>query len=261
MKVLLALMSKTQLQENLGLSKIKPIKRLLKGLTKSGGRNNTGRTTVFNRGGGHKRRYRQIDFKRYNLNGEVTAIEYDPNRSANIARILDSNGIERYIIAPDSLNKGMNIFSGNEVDIKLGNSLKIRDIPVGTFVHNVEIKPGKGAQFIRSAGCKGQLLQKTEKYCKVRLPSGEHYVIPSSCHATIGTISNSEHQNKVIGKAGRSRWLSRRPVVRGVAMNPVDHPHGGGEGKTSGGRPSVTPWGRPTKGQPTRRNKRRRNKI
>jgi large subunit ribosomal protein L2 len=155
-KVLLALMSKTQLQENLGLSKIKPIKRLLKGLTKSGGRNNTGRTTVFNRGGGHKRRYRQIDFKRYNLNGEVTAIEYDPNRSANIARILDSNGIERYIIAPDSLNKGMNIFSGNEVDIKLGNSLKIRDIPVGTFVHNVEIKPGKGAQFIRSAGCKNR---------------------------------------------------------------------------------------------------------
>jgi large subunit ribosomal protein L2 len=238
-----------------------PIKHLLQGLTKSGGRNNTGRTTVFHRGGGHKRRYRQIDFKRYSLSGHVKAIEYDPNRSAHLARIITSKGKECYILAPENLTIGMPIFSGEVADIKVGNSLRVRDIPIGTFLHNIEIKPGKGAQFIRSAGCKGQLLQKTEKYCKVRLPSGENYVIPSSCYATIGTISNSEHQNKVIGKAGRSRWLSRRPVVRGVAMNPIDHPHGGGEGKTSGGRPSVTPWGRPTKGQPTRRNKRKRNKI
>jgi large subunit ribosomal protein L2 len=209
------------------------------------------------RGGGHKKRYRQIDLKRYDLNGYVRAIEYDPNRSAHLARVVTSKGKECYIIAPENLAVGMSIFSGGATDIKLGNSLRIKDIPVGTFVHNIEIKPGKGAEFIRSAGCKGQLLQKTEKYCKVRLPSGEHYVIPSSCYATIGTISNSEHQNKVIGKAGRSRWLSRRPIVR----NPVDHPHGGGEGKTSGGRPSVTPWGKPTKGQPTRRNKRKEKHI
>ena len=179
----------------------KPEKSLTVALRKKGGRNNTGRITVRRRGGGHRRRYRIIDYKRdkYGINGKVATVEYDPNRSAHLARIVTPKGKECYIIAPENLNVGMSIYSGGVADIKLGNSLRVRDIPIGTFLHNIEIRPGKGAQFIRSAGCKGQLLQKTEKYCKVRLPSGEHYVIPSSCYATIGTISNSEHQNKVIG--------------------------------------------------------------
>lgn len=206
--------------------KIKPIKSLLVGLPKKGGRNNTGRITVFHRGGGHKRRYRIIDFKRYDMQGNIQSIEYDPNRSAHIARVSCSEKKERYILAPNDVKIGSSIFSGKNADIKVGNSLRLENIPVGTFLHNVEIMPGRGAQFIRSAGCKGQLTQKTEKYCKVRLPSGEYYVVPSSCYATIGTISNPEHKNRIIGKAGRSRWLSRRPVVRGVAMNPVDHPMG-----------------------------------
>jgi large subunit ribosomal protein L2 len=251
-------MSKLSLKRQ--ISKAKPIKSLLSGLTKSGGRNNQGRITAFHRGGGHKRRYRKIDFRRYDLAGTVVSLEYDPNRSGYIAGIKFGKTFF-YILAPEGLSINDEIYSGDEADIKIGHALPLKDIPIGTTLHNVEIMHGNGGQLIRSAGCRGQLLQKNKRNAIIRLPSGEQYVVQNQSFATIGVMSNPEHANRIIGKAGRSRWLSRRPVVRGVAMNPVDHPHGGGEGKTSGGRPSVTPWGKPTKGRKTRNIKKSKRKF
>ena len=250
----------SKLSTKRSISKTRPIKSLLKGLTKTGGRNNQGRITAFHRGGGHKRRYRKIDFKRYDLNGTVISLEYDPNRSGYIAGIKSDENFF-YILAPEGLAINDEILSGNRADIKAGHALPLKDIPIGTTLYNIEIIHGKGGQLIRSAGCCGQLLQKNEKNAIVRLPSGEHYIVQNQSFATVGVMSNSEHANRVLGKAGRSRWLSKRPIVRGVAMNPVDHPHGGGEGKTSGGRPSVTPWGKPTKGRKTRNIKKSKRKF
>lgn len=236
----------------------RPQKKLTAKLSKNGGRNNTGRITVRHQGGGHKRRYRIIDFKR-NKTGvpaTVAAIEYDPNRSAYIALLHYADGEKSYIIAPQKLGVGDKVVSSAHADIKPGNTLRIKYIPVGTIIHNVELKPGKGGQMARSAGAWAQLVAKEGKYALLKLPSGEIRQVLQQCRATIGAVSNREHENRSIGKAGRSRWLGRRPAVRGVAMNPVDHPHGGGEGRTSGGRHPVTPWGVPTKGYKTRKNKR-----
>lgn len=235
-----------------------PEKTLTEKLTKSGGRNNNGRITSRHRGGGHKRRYRRIDFKRdkQGVPAIVSTIEYDPNRSANIALLKYVDGEKRYILAPQKLEVGDEVIASAHADIKPGNALKLRYIPVGTVIHNVELKPGKGGQLVRSAGTWGQLMAKEGKYALVRLPSSELRRILLTCRATVGAVSNPNHENASKGKAGRSRWLGRRPAVRGVAMNPVDHPHGGGEGRTSGGRHPVTPWGRPTKGKKTRKNKR-----
>jgi large subunit ribosomal protein L2 len=238
----------------------KPVKSLVEGLTKTGGRNNKGRISVRRKGGGHKRLYRKIDFKRYDLEGTVKSIEYDPNRSGYIASV-SNEGKMSYILAPVGLSLDDKILSGENADIKIGHALKLENIPTGTFIHNVELLAGKGSQLIRSAGCRGQLLQKNEKNSIIRLPSGERYVVSSKAFASIGAVSNPEHNTRVLGKAGRSRWLGKRPSVRGVAMNPIDHPHGGGEGKTSGGRPSVTPWGKPTKGQPTRKKNKKKRKF
>ena len=249
------------LVDRTGLSKIKPIRSKTHGLSKKGGRNHKGRITSFHRGGGHKRRYRLIDFKRQFCQGEVIGIEHDPNRSAWIARVRIENSHEEfYIIAPNGVFIGNKVVSDSFTDVKPGNSMILANMPIGTSIHNIELNPGKGGQFIRSAGCSGSLIQKTDRYARIRLPSGSQRLVPLECSATIGSISNQDHNLQILGKAGRSRWLSRRPKVRGVAMNPVDHPHGGGEGKTSGGRPSVTPWGRPTKGQSTR-SKKKRNKL
>jgi len=236
----------------------KPEKTLLVKLTKKGGRNNRGRITVRHRGGGHKRRYRIIDFKRTKdgIPAKVATIEYDPNRTANIALLHYHDGEKRYIIAPEGLTVGSTIHSGDSgIDIKTGNAMPLSAVPVGTQVHNIEMKPGKGGQLARSAGTRAQLMAKEGKYALLRLPSGELRQVLQTCRATIGTIGNSNHGNVTWGKAGRSRWKGRRPSVRGVAMNPVDHPHGGGEGRTSGGRHPVTPWGVPTKGKKTRKNK------
>jgi large subunit ribosomal protein L2 len=235
-----------------------PEKSLTEKLTKSGGRNNNGRITSRHRGGGHKRRYRVIDFKRdkQGVPAKVATIEYDPNRSANIALLNYADGEKRYILAPQKLEVGDEVVSSAHADIKPGNSLKLRYIPVGTVIHNVELKPGKGGQLVRSAGTWAQLMAKEGKYALIRLPSSELRRVLLACRATIGAVSNPNHENASSGKAGRSRWLGRRPAVRGVAMNPVDHPHGGGEGRTSGGRHPVTPWGKPTKGKKTRKNKR-----
>lgn len=236
----------------------RPQKKLTAKLSKKGGRNNTGRITVRHQGGGHKRRYRVVDFKR-NKTGvpaTVAAIEYDPNRSAYIALLHYADGEKTYIIAPQKLGVGDKVVSSAHADIKPGNTLRIKYIPVGTIIHNVELKPGKGGQMARSAGAWAQLVAKEGKYALLKLPSGEIRQVLQQCRATIGAVSNREHENRSIGKAGRSRWLGRRPAVRGVAMNPVDHPHGGGEGRTSGGRHPVTPWGVPTKGYKTRKNKR-----
>ena len=235
-----------------------PEKSLLTKLTKKGGRNNRGRVTVRHQGGGHKRRYRLIDFKRDKdgTAAKVATVEYDPNRSARIALLHYLDGEKRYILAPDGLQVGTLLVSGDsEIDIKVGNAMPIKAIPVGTMIHNVELTPGKGGQLVRSAGVSAQLMAKEGKYALVRLPSGELRQILQSCRATIGQIGNSEHSKISAGKAGRSRWKGIRPTVRGVAMNPVDHPHGGGEGRTSGGRHPVTPWGFPTKGKKTRNNK------
>lgn len=239
------------------LWKGKPLKALTKGLTKSGGRNNLGRMTARHRGGGHKRLYRMVDFKRNKLDcvATIERIEYDPNRSSYIALIKYDDGVYSYILAPSKLKAGDQIISGADADIKNGNCLPIKNIPVGTIVHNVEMKPGKGGQIARSAGASVSIVGKDSGYAQVKLSSGEVRLIPLDCMATIGTLSNADRKNTIIGKAGRSRWLGRRPHVRGVAMNPVDHPHGGGEGKTSGGRHPVTPWGKPTKGKKTRKNK------
>ena len=232
----------------------KPEKSLLRPLKKTGGRNNLGRITVRHRGGGHKRRYRLIDFKRdkFDVPAKVATIEYDPNRSARISLLHYADGEKRYIIAPQGLNVGDVVVAGEQVDIKPGNALPLRAIPLGTNLHNIEMKPGKGGQLIRSAGTVAQLVAKDEQYAQLRLRSGEIRRIRIECMATVGAVSNPENMNINLGKAGRNRWLGRRPTVRGVAMNPVDHPHGGGEGKTSGGRHPVTPWGKPTKGYKTR---------
>lgn len=242
-----------------------PIKNLIKGLSESGGRNNTGRITVYHRGGGHKKKYRFIDYKRikYDLPAEVVRIEYDPNRTCFIALIRYTDDTLSYILAPHNLKVGDKIVSGrsSDIDNSVGNCMPLKYIPIGTMVHNIEYIPGKGGQVVRSAGSYAQLIRKDDSsFCLIRLPSGEDRLFPEDSCATIGILSNIDHKNIVIAKAGRSRWLGRRPIVRGVAMNPVDHPHGGGEGKTSGGRPSVTPWAWPTKGQPTR-SKRKVNRL
>ncbi len=239
------------------LTDIEPLKKLLKGKKKSGGRNNVGRITIRFRGGGNKRKYRIIDFKRRmdDVPAKVVAIEYDPNRTANIARLHYLNGAKSYILAPEGLKVGDMVESGENVDIQVGNCMPLKNMPVGTIIHNIELRPGKGGQLVRSAGTSAQLLAKEGKYGVVRMPSGELRKILLECRATIGQVGNSDHGNINLGKAGRKRWLGRRPHVRGVAMNPIDHPHGGGEGKTSGGRHPVTPWGVPTKGYKTRKNK------
>jgi large subunit ribosomal protein L2 len=239
------------------LWKGRPHKPLTKGLTKTGGRNNLGRITSWHRGGGHKRLYRIIDFKRnrFDIEAVVERIEYDPNRTAYIALIKYTDGEFSYILAPSKLAVGNKVITSAKADIQPGNCMPLRSIPVGTQVHNIEMKPGKGGQIARSAGAYAQLAGKDNGYAQIKLRSGELRIVPLDCVATIGIVSNLEHQNETIGKAGRNRWLGRRPVVRGVAMNPIDHPHGGGEGKTSGGRHPVTPWGKPTKGKKTRKNK------
>ena len=234
------------------LSKTLPIKSKTKGIKTSGGRNNLGRITSFTKGGGHKRSYRQIDFYRTNLEGIVTSIEYDPNRTAHIASIFNKiNNEYSYIISPKGLKVGDLIKSGSSASIKIGHALRLDDIPLGSFIHNISVTPGGKGQIARAAGNYAQLLQKGLEYAKIKLKSGEQRLVPLTCIATLGTVSNENNNLISLGKAGRSRWLNRRSIVRGVAMNPIDHPHGGGEGKTSGGRPSVTPWGKITKGQPT----------
>ncbi len=240
------------------LHKGSPVKKLTKGLTKTGGRNNKGRITMWWKGGGHKKSYRLIDFKRRNDNkkAEVIRLEYDPNRTCHIALIKYEDGELSYIIAPQKLKVSDTIVSGTEVDIKPGNCLPMENIPAGTLIHNVELKPGKGGQIARSAGSSVQLVGKDRNNAMLKMVSGEQRLVPLSCRATIGVVSNPDHQNAKSGKAGRSRWMGKRPHVRGVVMNPVDHPHGGGEGRTSGGRNPVTPWGVPTKGKRTRNNKR-----
>lgn len=239
------------------LTRKKPEKRLTKGLRKRGGRNNAGRITSRHRGGGHKRIYRMIDFKRdkTGVPARVAALEYDPNRSARIALLHYVDGEKRYIIAPMNLKVGDEVLSGPSADIKPGNAMPLRFIPLGTIVHNIELTKGRGGQLIRGAGTGAQLMAKEGDYAQLRLSSGEVRMIHLDCRATIGQVGNPDHENISLGKAGRSRWLGRRPRVRGVAMNPVDHPHGGGEGKSSGGRHPSTPWGKPTKGYKTRRQK------
>ncbi|MCE7793864.1 50S ribosomal protein L2 [Salipaludibacillus sp. CUR1] len=234
----------------------KPEKSLLAPLHKRGGRNNQGRLTVRHQGGGHKRQYRIIDFKRDKdgIPGRVATIEYDPNRSANIALINYADGEKRYILAPKNLKVGMEIMSGKDADIKVGNALQLRDIPVGTVIHNIELRPGKGGQLVRSAGAEAQVLGKEGDYVLVRLRSGETRLILATCRATVGQVGNVEHELVNIGKAGRSRWLGKRPTVRGSVMNPVDHPHGGGEGRAPIGLKSpMSPWGKPTLGYKTRK--------
>jgi len=245
------------------LHKGAPYAPLLEKKSRSGGRNNAGRITTRHVGGGHKQHYRIIDFKRNKdgVVGQVERVEYDPNRSANIALVCYRDGERRYIIAPKGLKAGDQVQSGQAAPIKVGNTLPIRNIPVGSVIHCVEMKPGKGAQLARSAGTSVQLVAREGQYATLRLRSGEMRKVPTDCRATIGEVSNSEHSLRSLGKAGANRWRGVRPTVRGVAMNPVDHPHGGGEGRTSGGRHPVTPWGVPTKGYKTRKNKRTSNMI
>lgn len=239
------------------LYKGKPVKGLTEGLVSRGGRNNTGRITTRFRGGGHKRTYRVIDFKRrkFDVNGTVERLEYDPNRTAFIALVRYDDGELSYIIAPQRLAVGDSVVSGENVDVKPGNAMPLSRMPVGTIVHNVELKPGKGGQIARSAGTYAQLVGRDQGMAIMRLNSGEQRLVSGACMATVGAVSNSDHGNVSLGKAGRQRWAGKRPHNRGVAMNPVDHPHGGGEGRTSGGRHPVSPWGQPTKGKRTRSNK------
>jgi large subunit ribosomal protein L2 len=239
------------------LWKGRPVKTLTEGLTKSGGRNNNGRITSRRRGGGHKRLYRVIDFKRtkFDVSATVERIEYDPNRSAFIALIKYDDGEQAYILAPQRLQEGDKVIASNRADIKPGNAMPMENMPVGTIIHNVEMRPGRGGQMARAAGTYVQLIGKDSGYAQLRLTSGELRMVPAKCLATVGAVSNSDNKNTNMSKAGRSRWLGKRPKVRGVAMNPVDHPHGGGEGRTSGGRHPVSPWGKPTKGARTRRKK------
>jgi large subunit ribosomal protein L2 len=234
-----------------------PIKDLTEGLRSKGGRNNTGRTTMFHRGGGHKRRYRIVDFKRrkFDMPATVERLEYDPNRTAFIALVKYKDGELAYILAPQRLKVGDSVVSGDKVDVKPGNAMPMKNMPVGTIIHNVEMKPEKGGQLARSAGSYAQLVGRDAGYAQIRLGSGELRMVQDSCMATVGAVSNPDHMNENLGKAGRVRHMGFRPHVRGVAMNPVDHPHGGGEGRTSGGRHPVTPWGKPTKGRKTRSNK------
>ena len=240
-----------------GLWKGKPVKALTEGLTKKGGRNNHGRVTAFGQGGGHKRSYRLVDFKRrkFDVAATVERLEYDPNRSAFIALVRYADGELAYILAPQRLNVGDQVVAGKKVDVKPGNAMPAGNIPVGTIVHNIELKIGKGGQIARSAGSYAQIVGRDGEYVIVRLNSGEQRLVHGRCMATMGAVSNPDHMNTSMGKAGRTRWLGRRPHNRGVSMNPVDHPHGGGEGRTSGGRHPVSPWGFPTKGKKTRRNK------
>jgi large subunit ribosomal protein L2 len=245
------------------VTRSKPEKSLLRPLPKTGGRNVNGRITCRHRGGGHKRQFRLIDFKRDKnaIPATVASIEYDPNRSARIALLHYRDGAKSYILAPLGLGLGDVVLSGENAEIKPGNALPLRNIPVGTVIHNVELKPKKGAQLIRSAGASGQLMAKEGKYAQVKCPSNEVRMVLLDCYATIGQVSNIDHENRSLGKAGKTRWLGRRPKVRGVAMNPVDHPLGGGEGKSSGGRHPVTPWGVPTKGFKTRDKNKPSNKY
>ncbi len=245
------------------VTKTTPEKSLTTALKKSGGRNNHGRITSRHIGGGHKRRYRIIDFKRdkFDIPAKVFAIEYDPNRSARIALLQYADGEKRYIIAPNGLQVGDTIVSGSKADIKTGNALKLKDMPVGTIVHNVELKPGKGAQIGRSAGTEISINAKEGKYAQLKFPSGEVRMVNLECMATVGSVGNAVHENISLGKAGRSRWLGKRPKVRGVVMNPVDHPMGGGEGRSSGGGHPVSPWGQKAKGLKTRKRKNPSNKY
>jgi large subunit ribosomal protein L2 len=239
------------------LYKGRPEKKLVEGLTSSGGRNSAGRITVRFRGGGAKKLYRIIDFKRrkFDVAGTVERIEYDPNRTAFIALVRYEDGESAYILAPQRVKAGDQVIAAEKVDVKPGNASPLRSMPIGTIIHNVEMKPLKGGQIARSAGAYAQLVGRDGGYAQIRLNSGELRMVPDGCMATVGAVSNQDHMNEVLGKAGRVRHKGRRPHVRGVAMNPVDHPHGGGEGKTSGGRHPVTPWGKPTKGHKTRTNK------
>ena len=246
-----------QTLDSLDLSKEGPERSLLVSKKRISGRNTHGRITVRRRGGGHKRRYRVIDFKRnkFTVPGTVSRIEYDPNRSARIALITYADGEKRYILAPEGLKVGRSVAAGPGSEVVVGNALPISDIPVGELLHNIELRPGGGGILARTAGSSAQLMAKVGKYAQIRLPSGEQRKVLVACMASIGVVGNSEHSNQKMGKAGANRWQGRRPKVRGVAMNPVDHPHGGGEGKTSGGRHPVSPWGTPTKGYKTRNNK------
>jgi large subunit ribosomal protein L2 len=239
------------------ITSIVPEKSLIRILKKTGGRNNKGRITAYQRGGGHKRYYRIIDFKRnkHDIPARVASIEYDPNRSARIALLHYADGEKRYILAPDGLAVNDSVMSGEKADIRVGNTTPLARIPLGTMVHNVEMRPGKGGQIARSAGAMVQLMAKEGKYAHLKMPSNEVRLVPINCMATIGQVGNLEHENLVMGKAGANRWRGRRPNVRGVAMNPVDHPMGGGEGRSSGGRHPCTPWGKPTKGLKTRHKK------
>lgn len=245
------------------LTKKKPEKALLSPNPEKAGRNNHGRITMRRRGGGHKRLYREIDFRRTKdgIPGKIVALEYDPNRSARIALVVYADGDKKYIIAPNGLEVGRTVMSGPEANFEVGNTLPLDRIPLGTRIHNVEMTPGRGGQIARSAGNGCQLLAREGRYAALRLPSGEMRRVLCECRATIGEVGNSDHSNIDLGKAGRSRWMGRRPKVRGVVMNPVDHPHGGGEGRTSGGRHPVTPWGVPTKGYKTRKKNHRTDKY
>jgi large subunit ribosomal protein L2 len=245
------------------ITKDRPEKSLTEPKRGTGGRNNKGRQTVWFRGGGHKRRYRVIDFRRdkANIPAKVQAIEYDPNRSARIALLSYKDGEKRYILCPEGLKVGQTLLAGEGADILPGNCLPLKAIPAGTMIHNIELRPGKGGQLVRTAGGAAQLVAKETEYAQVKLPSGEVRKVHVDCLATVGQVGNLDHKNVSVGKAGRTRWLGRRPHNRGVSMNPIDHPHGGGEGKTSGGRHPVTPWGKPTKGAKTRRNKRTQSFI
>ena len=244
------------------LWKGKPVKALTRGLKQKGGRNNVGRITMRHRGGGHKRSYRLVDFKRHNTTpATVKRLEYDPNRSAFLALIEYEGGELSYIIAPQRLNVGDTVISGDKADIKPGHAMTMANIPMGTIVHNIELKVGKGAQIARSAGTYAQIVGRDQGFIILRLGSGEQRLVHDTCMATVGAVSNPDKANIKLAKAGRSRWLGRRPSVRGVAMNPVDHPHGGGEGKTSGGRHPVTPWGKSTKGKRTRSSKKSNSYI
>ncbi|HXH87607.1 MAG TPA: 50S ribosomal protein L2 [Gaiellaceae bacterium] len=245
------------------VTKSRPEKSLTEPLKRTGGRNNNGRITTRHQGGGHKRRYRVIDFKRTKdgVPAKVAAIEYDPNRSARIALLHYADGAKSYIIAPARITVGATVESGPTADIKPGNALPLENIPTGTLVHNVELKPGQGAKMARSAGSSVQLVAKDAGYAVLRVPSGEMRRVPLTCRATVGQVGNTDHENQSIGKAGRNRWLGKRPGVRGSAMNPVDHPHGGGEGKSKGGRHPVTPWGVPTLGKRTRAKHKESNKL
>jgi large subunit ribosomal protein L2 len=253
----------TVLSDFEGLDKVRPERSLTESKKSTAGRNSAGRITVRHRGGGHKRLYRKIDFRRdkTGIPGKVATLEYDPNRTANIALINYVDGEKRYILAPNGLKKGDTILSGSGSPANVGNNLPLKEIPLATFIHNVELKPGRGGQIVRSAGGAAQLMSRDQDYAQVKLPSGEIRLIHVNCTATVGRVGNSEHESRSLGKAGRKRWMGIRPTVRGVAMNPVDHPMGGGEGRTSGGGHPVSPWGKITRGKKTRKRSKTTNKF